>query len=141
MAAAQSGTRWAFGIAGMVTAIFCSLRGPLGLEDVRHAHPMAVFTIGLLANISLNILVFAVTLLAALLQAKQVSASTAPEAEKEQRVEEILVPAMQGETPPAPRLWQLVRYPAAASFGVMAGAPVGWGLGAILDAVLQGAAG
>lgn len=126
------GTRWAFVIAATIIAIVCVLRQPLGIANVRHAHPMAMFTYSLLGVIFLNILVFLVTLLGAFRLAHNVSASTETDEQKEREVEEILVPAMQGQLPPPPMVCRIIRYPLACLFGSMFGALVGWPLATII---------
>lgn len=128
----KRGTRWTFVIAAIIIAIACILRKPLGIADVRHAHPWAVFWYSFFALLFLNLFDFVVTLFAAFRVAHDVAASAQPDEQKERQVEAILVPAMQGQLPPPPIVWRIIRYPVALCFGSMVGAVVGWALTAVI---------
>ena len=119
-------------IAVTIITIVCISRKSLGIADARHAHPIAVFGYSFFALVFLNIFAFGVTLLAAFRQAKEVAVSADSDEQKKREVEEILVPAMQGQSPPPAIVWRIIRYPVAFCFGSMVGALVGWTLTAIM---------
>ena len=122
----SSGARWAFVVTATIIALACPLRKPLGLADLRYAHPMAIFMYGLLGLVFLNMVAFVVTLFCAFRLAKDVAARPVSDEQKERDVEGILVPAMQGQLPPPPLIWRIIRYPLALCCGLMAGAVLGW---------------
>ena len=81
---------------------------------------------GFIGLITINIILFSVTLLQTMWESRKIDTQNLSEEEQERVAEEIMTPALQGKAEPPEGLARLMEIPLGASGGLLAGAILAW---------------
>ena len=122
-----------FSITVILVVALHFLRPYLGLDGVEFLETGGLFLYAFVTLFVVNIIAFSIPLLKTLIHSQQIRKEPTSEEEKEKKFEEVMVPALEGRTPPPEQVLKILQVFVSICLGLIVGSLSAWFIEVIIS--------